>query len=81
MDSAAGVRQATMASQIIHTRLRTQASTMAIDTAGEKPSTPTSQPCARYARPVSAIRTVIGREIQTTRATAAATRSKARPSA
>jgi hypothetical protein len=41
------IRQATTASQIIHTRSRTKASTIAIVSVREKPSEPTTQPCTR----------------------------------
>src|SRR5437667_11815717 len=41
------LRQATKTSQTIHTTSRTQASTIAIFIVCEKPSEPTTQPCAR----------------------------------
>lgn len=42
-----GVRHATTASQIIHVRFRTSASTIAKVCDAEKPSEPASQPCTR----------------------------------
>ena len=42
-----GMRQATTTSQIIHARVRTQATRIRIVCVSEKPSEPTTHPCTR----------------------------------